>query len=109
MPVYDYDCVKCGRFTAMRPMARSAHPLECPDCGTPAPRAFFTAPAIAGMDAGRRNAIATNERSANEPRQSKAHGAGCGCCSGSTPKPGIGGTADGAKSFPKARPWMISH
>ncbi|WP_088345694.1 MULTISPECIES: FmdB family zinc ribbon protein [Rhodomicrobium] len=80
MPVYDYDCAHCGPFTATQQMARSAEPLACPECGEAAPRAFFTAPAVAGMDAGRRSAMASNERSASEPRQSKAHGAGCGCC-----------------------------
>ena len=109
MPVYDHDCAQCGPFSALRPMARSAEPHECPACGALAPRAFFTAPALARMDAGRRSAIATNERSANEPRQSKAHGAGCGCCSVPARKPSAGGAADGVKSFPNTRPWMISH
>ncbi len=110
MPVYDYECAQCGPFTAMRPMARCADPLACPECGAAARRAFITAPAIAGMEAGRRNAIATNERASHEPRQSKAHGSGCGCCSGSRRKAGEGAAGTGgAKSFPKARPWMISH
>ena len=109
MPVYDYDCAQCGPFTAMRPMAKSAEPLECPNCGVAAPRAFFTAPAVAGMDAGRRNAMATNERASHEPRSSKSHGSGCGCCATPRAKPGTATSAEGAKSFPKARPWMISH
>ena len=80
MPVYDYDCAQCGPFTATRPMADSAAPLDCPDCGVAAPRAFFTAPAVAGMDAGRRSAMASNERSAGDQSMSKSHAAGCGCC-----------------------------
>jgi hypothetical protein len=35
------------------------------------------------------------------------HAPGCGCCSGKS-KTGIL-RADGAKTFPSARPWMISH
>jgi hypothetical protein len=37
-----------------------------------------------------------------------SHGLGCGCCS---PKPSrrVATTRSGAKSFPTARPWMISH
>jgi hypothetical protein len=54
------------------------------------------------------------ERSAHAPKkldQYKAsHGPGCGGCSGKN-KPGrlMTKTRSGAKSFPTARPWMISH
>jgi putative FmdB family regulatory protein len=117
MPVYDYLCQGCGPFTVMRPMAESAEPYACPDCGTPAPRAFLTFPNIAGMDPIRRQAFATNERNAHAPtlsrrssRETGAHAPGCACCSGK--QEGRGGavyTADGAKTFPSRRPWMISH
>ena len=109
MPVYDYACEGCGPFTALRPMAAFRDPCACPDCGGEAPRAFLTAPNLAGMDAGRRRAMATNERSANEPRLSSKHGAGCGCCSGAKPSARTARSAGGAKSFPSSRPWMISH
>ena len=105
MPVYDYACEACGPFTVLRPMAQFKDPHDCPDCGTACGRAFLTAPNLASMDAGRRKAFATNERSAHAPRKSSAHGAGCGCCSGT--KATSNPTA--AKSFPNARPWMISH
>ena len=114
MPVYDYQCQGCGVFTALRPMSAFRDPCACPDCGAEAQRVFLSMPGIAGMDAGRRGAMATNERASHEPRRvsAGAHGAGCSCCSGAaktggkaaaSPSPG------GAKSFPKARPWMISH
>jgi putative FmdB family regulatory protein len=108
MPSYDYGCRQCGVFSVVRPMAEYDRPQTCPDCGESSDRVLSTMPAIAGMDAGRRTAMATNERSAHAPRHSSggAHKAGCGCC-----KPG-GATrlaADGAKSFPSSRPWMISH
>ena len=105
MPVYDYSCEDCGTFTALRPMSAFDAPCGCPGCGAEAPRVFLTAPAIAGMDPARRIAAATNERSSNAPRSSKGHGPGCGCCSGR----GLKAPSSAAKSFPSARPWMISH
>lgn len=111
MPIYDYECRECGVFTALRPMSECREPLACPVCGEAAARVFLSMPAIAGMDLALRKAVATNERSAHEPRSSRLdHRAGCGCCSGakrSGSKTAI--TPNGAKSFPKARPWMISH
>ena len=109
MPVYDYACPGCGVFTAFRPMSAFRDPCACPDCGGDAPRAFLTAPALAGMDAGRRRAIATNERSAHEPRRSSAHASGCSCCSGGKASSRTAVSASGAKSFPGSRPWQISH
>ena len=104
MPVYDYACRSCGPFTMLRPMAQFKDPHDCPDCGESCPRAFLTAPNLAAMDAGRRTAHATNERSAHAPRRSSGHGAGCGCCGGAKTK-----TPAAARGFPSARPWMISH
>ncbi|MCF3639244.1 zinc ribbon domain-containing protein [Rhizobium sp. TRM95111] len=110
MPYYDYLCDACGPFTELRPMARSAERCDCPACGTPAPRAFFTTPFLASMDKGARVAHATNEKAAHEPKTLKnlGHGSGCGCCNGKA-KPKAVYRADGAKTFPAARPWMISH
>jgi putative FmdB family regulatory protein len=105
MPTYEYACAVCGPFVAMRPMSACDAPYDCPGCGSTSPRVLLTAPSLAGMDPTRRLAAATNERSSNEPKRSGAHGAGCGCCSGralKTPAPAV-------KSFPSARPWMISH
>jgi putative FmdB family regulatory protein len=112
MPVYEYMCKKCGPFTAIRPMAEFEKPHECPDCGRDAPRVLLTAPRMSLMASDIRTAHATNEKSAHAPKSSKAHGAGCSCCSGKS----VGGSKrlvkqgrDGSKSFPTARPWMISH
>ncbi|WP_423414939.1 zinc ribbon domain-containing protein [Hyphomicrobium sp. B1] len=108
MPVYDYDCPSCGPFSVLRSMSEFELPHDCPDCGTEAPRAILTAPAIAGLSRARRIAAETNERSSHEPRKSKGHAPGCGCCSKTKAKPKQdGGTA--MKSFPSSRPWMISH
>nr|WP_174511786.1 zinc ribbon domain-containing protein [Methylocella tundrae] len=112
MPYYDYLCDSCGSFTESRPMAESAAPRPCPACGASAPRAILTAPHMGAMSKERRMAFATNERSANAPRLSSAgHGAGCSCCAGMSRKSGAATAAapSAAKSFPAARPWMISH
>ncbi|MBP0617003.1 FmdB family zinc ribbon protein [Jiella mangrovi] len=111
MPFYDYACSDCGTFTSLRPMAQAADPCACPDCGASARRVILTAPRLAMMDAGRRNAFATNERSSNAPRVGGLkHGAGCGCCG---PKASSiaasAATQKAAKTFPGKRPWMISH
>ncbi|GLK56255.1 putative FmdB family regulatory protein [Methylopila capsulata] len=111
MPVYEYACDDCGPFTALRPMAAFQDPHACPLCGDEAPRVMLTAPALAGMDPARRIAMATNERSSHAPKSSKSHAPGCGCCSGrglKTPA-AVAAQPPAAKSFPNARPWMISH
>jgi len=102
MPVYEYCCDVCGAFSAHRPMAHYREPHDCPACGVPAPRVILTAPSLAAMDSGRRAAFGINERSAHAPQQAAhVHGPRCGCAGDRT--------AGGAKSFPGARPWMISH
>jgi putative FmdB family regulatory protein len=111
MPTYDYACPACGIFEAFRPMAEYQEPHPCPGCGDQADRILLTVPAFANMDAGRRTAMATNESSANAPRRftaSSGHAPGCGCCSGAASGRTRRGK-DGSKSFPAARPWMISH
>ncbi|PKQ08476.1 MAG: FmdB family transcriptional regulator [Alphaproteobacteria bacterium HGW-Alphaproteobacteria-10] len=110
MPVYEYWCESHGLFTSLRSMASFAEPCDCPDCGALAPRVMFTPPHVAGGDRGRMKAHAINERAADSPKRLSGHGPGCSCCGGTSKK----GRAtlhrpDGTKSFPSARPWMISH
>jgi putative FmdB family regulatory protein len=108
MPVYDYECARCGPFTAFRAMADYAKAATCDDCGANAPRAFHNAPALATMDAGARRGMAVNEKSRHEPRRSsQSHPAGCGCCGPAKRK--AAAPSRMAKSFPGSRPWMISH
>ena len=113
MPVYDYLCNECGPFTDMRPMAECDLPLACPQCEATSPRAILTAPNFFCMPSDRKRAHATNERSAHAPKtldQYKAsHGPGCGCCVSNKPARLMTKTRTGAKGFPTARPWMISH
>jgi|ERR1700683_5372372 putative FmdB family regulatory protein len=116
MPVYEYLCDDCGPFTDMRPMAECDAPRDCPHCASTSPRVILTAPNFFCMPSDKRKAHATNERSANAPstvdqyKASKAsHGPGCGCCATGKPSRLVRRTRGGAKSFPTARPWMISH
>ena len=109
MPVYEYKCSDCGVFETMKPMQAFADPCECPACGQSAPRVLFSVPHIFGMSSSKRHAHETNERSADSPRKS-SHGPGCGCCgSGAKNNSKTLYRADGSKSFPTKRPWMISH
>ncbi|MEH2514397.1 putative FmdB family regulatory protein [Nitrobacteraceae bacterium AZCC 1564] len=112
MPVYEYLCNDCGPFTDMRPMSECDDPQDCPHCATESRRVILTAPHFACMPADRRKAHATNERSANAPKTlneyKASHGPGCGCCSGKASRL-VTKTRSGAKGFPTARPWMISH
>jgi len=114
MPVYEYLCDACGPFTDMRPMAECDEPQICPVCAVDAPRVILTAPHFACMPAASRNAHATNERSTHAPmtvgEYRAKHAPGCSCCSGiKKPARLQTKTKSGAKGFPTARPWMISH
>lgn len=128
MPVYDYACPKCGPFNDLQTVERAAEPLPCPHCGTEAPRIYATMPKISGLTAERREAHETNERSREAPlsvegwleaqakrrhaQKGHVHGPGCGCggsTSATTHKTRTLVRPDGSKSFPGARPWMISH
>jgi putative FmdB family regulatory protein len=113
MPVYEYLCNDCGPFTDMRPMSECDDPQDCPQCDSSSPRVMLTAPNFFCMPSDRRTAIAANERSAHAPKTlaeyKASHGPGCGCCSGKKPTRAVAKTKSGAKSFPTARPWMISH
>lgn len=120
MPLYDYQCPSCGPITALRPLREHSEPLVCPDCAEPAPRVMLTAPHISGLSADRHVAYARNERARHEPlrcnfndepqaRSKSAHPFGCACCSGSGIRSGTAVTRNGEKTFPRKRPWMISH
>ncbi|HMK81378.1 MAG TPA: zinc ribbon domain-containing protein [Xanthobacteraceae bacterium] len=115
MPVYEYMCSACGPFTDIRPMAEYEKPQVCPDCRRKAPRVLLTAPRFSTLAVELRTAHATNERSAHAPDTLSAlksqHGSSCSCCAGLTYKKSrkTARGKNGAKSFPGARPWMISH
>ncbi len=69
MPFYDYDCVTCGPFTALRPMAEFTAPAPCPACATASPRQFTSVPQIGGGPGGGIPAAGV-----------RRHPAACGCC-----------------------------
>lgn len=104
MPTYDYDCRRYGTFSLYRPMSEYDLAQDCPGCGAASQRVLLQVSAIAGMDARKRAAIATNELSAHAPRRSPAgtlHGPTCGCCTGARAR---AAAADGMKSFSSRRP-----
>ena len=115
MPLYDYKCQVHGVFQELAPLAVSASPGQCPQCGLVSPRVILIAPALLDMAPGRREAFATNERSREAPVVSTAasrdqqHGRGCGCEQPSPRKSQVIYLPDGSKVFPSQRPWMISH
>ena len=114
MPVYEYWCSGCGHdFTALRRMADAGLPHACPACGADAPRAVLSAPALSSMPAAARKAHATNERARHAPvsnaEYQARHGPGCACCKPGLPKRATATAPTGEKTFPTARPWMISH
>lgn len=111
MPYYDYLCDDCGPFTEFATMADFDKPCACPTCAAQAKRVLLRAPLLANMDGTRRTAFATNERASHEPKSTRKHGPGCSCCSGGSKRMPSRTLhrADGSKSFPTARPWMISH
>jgi hypothetical protein len=81
----------------------------------PSRRVIRRTPAFSTVSAATRTAHATNERSADRPSllsevgPKHKHGPGCGCGSGGGKGRSVLRTSDGAKGFPTARPWMISH
>ncbi|MDH0685162.1 FmdB family zinc ribbon protein [Achromobacter animicus] len=110
MPMYDYACADCGAFAALRRLAQWRDPAACPQCGALSDRIVGGAPAVSALSSGMNRAHAANERSANEPRSTRAgHGMNCGCCGSGRSRGRTRTSRDGAKSFAGARPWMISH
>lgn len=113
MPTYDYACPACGGFEALRTLSQRDEPAACPDCGTASPRVLSAAPRLAWLDVTTRRAMDVNERARHEPQSSRdyqrlRHPAGCGCCSPGRRSATVT-AANGNKTFPSKRPWMISH
>ncbi|PJI92639.1 putative FmdB family regulatory protein [Yoonia maricola] len=110
MPVYEYCCIECGPFEAIKSMSLCNDPCNCPHCGASAPRVMLTAPNVSFVSSSLRKGHTINERSADSPKKTSTHGPGCGCCSGGNRRNSKTlHRPDGSKSFPSKRPWMISH
>ena len=107
MPLYEYACTSCGTFSLFAPLARSADPADCPECGELAPK-VIGAPALALMPSSLRAAHASSEKSAHEPRRGKR---GCGCHGGAHTCGSGGATQQALKVSASAatRPWMLGH
>ena len=110
MPLYEYECPRHGAFEALRPLAEYQSPQACPVCAKQSTR-VITPVALGLMPVATRTAHQRNERSAHAPESSRnaRHGAGCSCCGGGKKRSNAVVTANGSKTFPSKRPWMISH
>jgi putative FmdB family regulatory protein len=43
MPIYEYECIKCGKkFELLRSMSDSDRNIECPECGADNTRRVFS-------------------------------------------------------------------
>ena len=62
-----------------------------------------------GQAESHRHQRAQRARAEDSAEYKAAHGPGCGCCSSKKPARLMTKTKSGAKGFPTARPWMISH
>lgn len=110
MPVYEYQCHTHGVFEAIQPMSAFNDPCNCPACGAASTRILLTPPQLGAANRSSIRAHDMNERSADSPKKLSSHGPGCSCCSGGKKASRKTLTRpDGSKSFPAARPWMISH
>lgn len=111
MPIYEYQCDRCGTFSNSIPMSRAAEPAACPECGAGSPR-IISAPFVAGLSMPLRQAWERNERSAHEPRVSRK--SACGCRGAHTCRPAaepsrVAGAALQASTRTHSRPWMLGH
>jgi putative FmdB family regulatory protein len=64
MPVYEFECGRCGPFEARRPVSDPA--ATCPSCAAPGRRVYST-PAVRRMGAPLRRALDREERSSGAP------------------------------------------
>ena len=98
MPIYEYQCTRCGVFTRLAKMSESAAPAACPHCDAAAAR-ILSSPRLGLLSATNRVAHERNERSAHEPRRARksAHRCDAGC----NHKPRAPTQAQ--------RPWMLGH
>ncbi|MEM9144864.1 MAG: zinc ribbon domain-containing protein [Pseudomonadota bacterium] len=106
MPVYEYICETHGAFEAIQPMTAYADPCPCPVCGTASARVLLSMPRLGVLDSRVRHAHETNERAAHEPKSTRTHGFESG---GRIRRGKTRVAANGTKSTPGSRPWMISH
>jgi len=78
MPLYDYSCPRCGRFSALRPMAQHDQPQPCPQCGAISAR-MLSAVAIIGSSSSSSSSSSGAFSGGSGGRY--RHMGGCSCCS----------------------------
>ncbi|MES1165138.1 MAG: zinc ribbon domain-containing protein [Verrucomicrobiota bacterium] len=94
MPIYEYECGRCGAFATSAPMAACARPAPCPGCARPAPR-ILSPVSVAGPRRGRRR------RGHPEPKLVRTDG------TRPPPSPAARAARPAHKHAP--RPWMLGH
>jgi putative FmdB family regulatory protein len=97
VPIYAFECGRCGPFDLSRPMARASDPVACPDCSAPA-RRRYTAPGLALLARPVRLARDREEKSAHEPDVVRAKTG--------RPMPHLHAHGHGHRQAP---PWVMSH
>lgn len=109
MPVYDYECSRCGSFAMRRPMAEFRLPATCPRCGEAAPR-LVGAPLLNLMAPNLRIAEARNEKSAHQPDVVQTvRGHGHGGHGHPHHDPAVHKKGHKHHRHGPARPWMVGH
>jgi putative FmdB family regulatory protein len=66
VPIYAFECSRCGPFDLSRPMAQASDPAACPGCSASA-RRLYTPPGLALLARPVRGALDREEKSAHEP------------------------------------------
>jgi putative FmdB family regulatory protein len=105
MPVYEYECQKCGPFTAFRNLAESSLPAPCSSCGALSPK-IFSLINMRSLRPAIRLAHERNERSVHAP-----HVCGSGCShrhAASKTKPSDKPVLQSSTKRNR-RPWMLGH
>lgn len=109
MPLYGYQCTKCGPFEDFCSVANFAKPMACPSCGAAAPRQVAAAQ-LNLMSGNNRKAHSLNEKNSSEPRIARAksanHDHGHGHGHGHHHGHNHSHTHQHASAD---RPWMVGH
>jgi putative FmdB family regulatory protein len=118
MPLYEYECVSCGPFSALRKMSESSLSALCGGCGSESGR-IISVPNFALMAKAKKAAYERNEKSAHEPKAIKRSSCGCAgthTCQATTKvnKEGKSNSQPEGGGFQMqtkrtARPWMLGH
>lgn len=121
MPLYEYECVGCGPFSALRKMSESSMPMQCESCGNESAR-VISVPYFALMAKAKKSAYERNEKSAHEPKSIKRSSCGCSgkhTCQTTTSQTNPikenkfistqQGNGFQMQTKRTARPWMLGH